>query len=215
MTLTNETSRNAAAQIHEDVNLKKPTAGQYQDTIARHENVRLPSGQVLSPEAQIMFSKSIVAKPLGAPASEEIRIKNLSYHYYWGNRSGVNGRRYAQLKAMGYENATLDDVQPMAVEIKKEQAEICLGDLILMKIPIGRWMAHEKAKMERALMLQRRTRTSFDRNPNPDVNSDEAPVLVDAQNQNAGDGKYMQHFQPSAAELDGKMGPDRISGKGK
>ena len=114
---------------------------------------------------------------------------------------------------MGYTNATLDDVEPMAVEIEKGQSEIRYGDLILMKISVEKWMAREKAKMERALALQRRTKTYFDKTPNPDVNSDESPVMVDAQNQSVGDAKYLRHYQPTAAELDAKMGTDPVGGK--
>jgi hypothetical protein len=198
-----------------DLDAKQPPApaGQYDETIARGKNVRLPSGQVLSPEAQIMFSKSIVARKLGAPAGEEIIIKNLTYHYFWGNRTGAGGSRYAKLKSMGYTNATLDDCEPKAVEVSKDQGEIRWGDLILMKIDLGRWMAHEKGKMEHALALQRRTRSYYAQQPNPDVNSDEAPSMTEAQNQQAGDGKYLQHFQPSEAELDKKMGVDKIAGR--
>jgi len=213
MTITNKTVRDAQANLQEDLDLGAKTEGKFRESIATGKNVRLPSGQWLSPEAQIMFDKSIVARDIGAPALEEIRIKNLSFHYYWGNRLAGAGARYAQLKSMGYTNATLDDVEPMAVEIEKGQSEIRYGDLILMKISVEKWMAREKAKMERALALQRRTKTYFDKTPNPDVNSDESPVMVDAQNQSVGDAKYLRHYQPTAAELDAKMGADPVGGK--
>jgi hypothetical protein len=218
MTITNKTVRDAQKNISEDVDLdaKQPPspAGQYDESIARGKNVRLPSGQVLSPEAQIMFSKSIVARKLGAPAGEEIIIKNLTYHYFWGNRTGAGGSRYAKLKSMGYTNATLDDCEPKAVEVTKDQGEIRWGDLILMKIELGRWMAHEKAKMEHSLMLQRRARRGYATPPNPDVHSDENPTPSDAPEfQQAGPGKYWQNYAVGEEELNKKMGEDKQAGR--
>jgi len=216
VTITNKTVRDAHKNLSEDldlINQKPELKGQFKDSIAAGKNIRLPNGQWLSPEAQIMLDKSIVARGLGVPATEEIIVKNHSYRYFWGNRLAAGGSRYAQLKTMGYTNATLDDVEPKAVEIEKDQNEIRSGDVVLMKISIERWMAHERYKMERSMALQRRTRTYFDKNPNPDVNSNENPVMVDAQNQSSGDGKYLRHYQPTQAELDAKMGSDPVGGK--
>jgi hypothetical protein len=219
MTITNKTVRDAQKNISEDVDLidpKGPEApkGQYDETIARGKNVRLPSGQVLSPEAQIMFSKSIVARKLGAPAGEEIEVKNLNYHYFWGNHTGAAGSRYAKLKSMGYTDATLDDVTPKAVEVSKSQNQITWGDLILMKIEMQRWMQHEKAKMEHSLQLQRRARRGYAAPPNPDVHSEEAPQLQEAPEfQQSGPGKYWQNYVADDAELTKKMGEDKQAGR--
>ncbi len=214
MTLTNKTVQDARENIHENVDLLQEPKGKFQDTIAKGKNIRLPSGQILSPEAQIMFDSSIVAKKLGAPASEEIHVKNLSFHYYWENRMGAAGSMYAKSKARGYVNATLDDVEPMAVEISKDNPnEIRLGDLILMKIPVGRWMQDEKAKMELALALQRRNKRYFAKPPSTDVHSDETPQVEELKDQSAGDGKYMRHYQPTEAELTAKMGADKLAGR--
>jgi hypothetical protein len=215
MTLTNKASREAAGKINEDVDLHDKPNGQYAETIARGQNVRLPSGQILSPEAQIMLDKSIVARNFATPAFEEIRIKNLSFRYFWGNYSGANGRRYQQLRTMGWTNATLDDVEPMAADIVKEQGSIRYGDLILMKLPMGKWMEREKAKIQKAINLGKRTRTHFAESPNPDVRSDSNPTLVDAKDASAGDGKYLTHFTPTEAELTAKMGVDQAEAGGK
>src|SRR6202522_3951490 len=188
MTLTNKQSREAAGKISEDVDLHEKPTGQYLDSIARGQNVRLPSGQILSPEAQIMLDNSIVARNFATPAFEEIRIKNLSFRYFWGNYSGANGRRYQQLRTMGWTNATLDDVEPMAADIVKEQGSIRYGDLILMKLPMGQWMEREKAKMMKALSFQKRGRTHFSESPNPDIKSDSNPTLVEVKDVASGDG---------------------------
>jgi hypothetical protein len=214
VTITNKTVQDARENIHENVDLLQEPKGKFQDSIAKGKNIRLPSGQILSPEAQIMFDSSIVAKKLGAPASEEIHVKNLAFHYYWENRLGAGGSMYAKAKSRGYVNATLDDVEPMAVEIVKENPnEIRLGDLILMKIPVERWMQDEKAKMELALALQRRNKRYFAKPPSTDVNSDETAQVEELKDQQAGDGKYMRHYQPTEAELTAKMGADKLAGR--
>lgn len=215
MTLTNKASREAAGRINEDVDLHEKPTGQYLDTIARSQNVRLPSGQILSPEAQIMLDKSIVARNFATPAFEEIRIKNLSFRYFWANYSGANGRRYQQLKTLGWINATLDDVEPMAADIVKEQGSIRYGDLILMKLPMGKWMEREKAKMQKAISFQKRSRTHYSETPNPDVKSDSSPSLVEVKDVSNGDGKYVTHYTPTDAELNAKMGVDQAAAGGK
>ena len=214
MTLTNKTVSDAQNNRPDNVDLTEGKPGKYRDTIAQGKNIRLPSGQILSPEAQIMFDRSIVAKKMGAPASEEIHMKNLAFHYFWGNRVGGGGSRYAKLKTMGYVNATLDDVEPMAVEIEKDNPnEIRFGDLVLMKIPMQRWMAAEKAKMELAIALQRRNKKFYKKAPSTDVNSDESPEMETLQDQSAGEAKYLRHFQPGEAELNAKMGADKVAGR--
>ena len=213
MTLTNKTIRDAQANMPDNVDLLEGKKGKYQETIAQGKNIRLPSGQILSPEAQIMFDKSIVARSLGAPASEEIHIKNLAFHYFWGNREGGGGARYAKLKTMGYVNATLEDVEPMAVEVEKSNPnEIRYGDLVLMKIPMQRWMMAEKAKMELAISKQR-GKKFFKKPPSTDVTSDETPEMETLQDQSAGAGKYLRHYQPGEAELNAKMGADKQAGR--
>ncbi len=214
MTLTNKTVSDAQNNRPENIDLTEGKPGKYRDSIARGKNIRLPSGQILSPEAQIMFDRSVIAKKMGAPASEEIHMKNLSFHYFWGNRVGASGSRYAKLKAMGYVNATLDDVDPLAVEIDKANPqEIRYGDLVLMKIPMQRWMQAEKAKMELAVHLQKRNKKFYKKSPSTDVNSDETPETETLQDQSGGEGKYLRHYQPGEAELNAKMGADKAAGR--
>ena len=72
-------------------------------TIVTDVNANVPvakaSARQISPEAAILFDKSIVAKPLGVPQVAEVRIKNLDYRYRWVNRDGMGGRMYTQRRA--------------------------------------------------------------------------------------------------------------------
>jgi hypothetical protein len=106
-------------------------------------------------EADILFDKSVVAKPLNAPEVASIHVKNVEYYYRWVNRLHSNGRVYMERKAMGFVNATTDDVEVLVGDTVSSQDEIRCGDVILMKIPFPLWAAHVKRNMETAQVLQR------------------------------------------------------------
>lgn len=106
-------------------------------------------------EADILFDKSIVAKPLNAPEVASIHVKNVEYYYRWVNYKHSNGQVYAQRKAMGFENATTADVEVLVGDTVATENEIRCGDVILMKIPFGLWASHVKRNMQTAEVLQR------------------------------------------------------------
>lgn len=124
----------------------------------------------LSPEAAILFNKSIVARPLMTPEVCSIRIKNLEYRYRWVF-SGGKGHIYAQRKAMGFINATTDDVEVLGGEAHADNGGIVCGDLILMKIRADLYDAAIKWNMQKALILQR-TRGMYLNGANNDINAD-------------------------------------------
>ena len=109
----------------------------------------------LSPEAQILFDKSLVAKSLVIPEVASIRIKNTEYYYRWVNRAHGNGSRYMQHKAMGFSNATTEDVEVLVGDIVANDGEIRSHDVVLMKIEFGLWAAHVKRNMLVSETLQR------------------------------------------------------------
>ena len=109
----------------------------------------------LSPEAQILFNKSLVAKSLVIPEVASIRIKNTEYYYRWVNRAHGNGSRYMQHKAMGFTNATTEDVEVLVGDIVANNGEIRSHDVVLMKIDYGLWAAHVKRNMQISEILQR------------------------------------------------------------
>lgn len=111
--------------------------------------------RVLSQEAALLFDKSVIARPLMTPELAAIHVKNHEYRYRWVNYSGRNGAIYTQRKAMGFEDATSDDVQLLSGDAKNLGDEIRAGDLILMKIRADLYDSHIKHNMINALALQR------------------------------------------------------------
>ena len=106
-------------------------------------------------EADILFDRSIVAKPLNAPEVASIHVKNTEYYYRWVNRLHSNGRVYMERKAMGFVNATDEDVEVLVGDTVTSKDEIRCGDVILMKIPFHEWAGHVKRNMQTAEVLQR------------------------------------------------------------
>lgn len=105
----------------------------------------------ISPEAALLFNKSLVAKPLGVPSVCDIRVKNNEYRYRWVNRDGMGGRIYSQRKAQGFVNATNDDVEILSGDAETKDGELRSGDVILMKISAERYDAAIKANMVKAI----------------------------------------------------------------
>jgi len=106
-------------------------------------------------EADILFDKTIVARPLNAPEVASIHVKKTEYYYRWVNRLHGHGQVMMQRKAMGFVNATTDDVDVLVGDTVSNENEIFCNDLILMKIPFHLWAGHVKRNMETAETLQR------------------------------------------------------------
>jgi hypothetical protein len=109
----------------------------------------------MTQEAAILMDKAIVARPLSAPEVASIHVKNTEYYYRWVNRLHSNGRVYMERKAMGFTNATTEDVEVLVGDTVSNESEIRCGDVILMKIPFREWAGHVKRSMETAQVLQR------------------------------------------------------------
>ena len=131
--------------------------------------------RVLSPEAAILFDKAIIARSLNTPEVCNIHVKNTDYYYRWVFSAG-RGQTYNQRKAMGFVNATTDDVDILVGDAVATEGEVRSGDLILMKMQYARWASHIKANMQRAQVLGNARGLYHKNDPSPDVFSDEAPV---------------------------------------
>lgn len=132
--------------------------------------------RMLSPEAAILFDKSIIARSLATPEVCNINVKNTEYYYRWVNRQASGGQVYMQRKALGFTNATNDDVDVLVGDAVATEGEVRSGDLILMKMPFPRWASHVKANMQKAQVLGN-ARGLYNRNDvSTDVFSDDKPV---------------------------------------
>lgn len=143
-------------------------------------NVPLPGAsapRMVSPEAALLFNRSIVAKPLMVPEVCSIHIKNSEYRYRWVNAASQNGRVYMQRKAQGFINATTDDVAVLGGDAVADKGEIRAGDVVLMKIRADLYDAAIKWNMEKSMTLQR-ARGMYLKGANPDVMSDAAVSRV-------------------------------------
>lgn len=141
--------------------------------------VELATGpsRTISPEAAILFNKSIVARPLMAPEVCSIRVKNTEYRYRWVNKMAQGGRYYMQRKAQGFVNATTDDVEILSGDVSSSSGEITAFDLVLMKIRADLYDGAIKHNMEKAAVMTR-ARGVYYEGASPDVNSDAKPQRV-------------------------------------
>lgn len=175
MALTTQTATDLANSVVTDVNGNAPAP------IA-------PRPRQLSPEARILFDKAIIARPLLAPEVCSIHVKNTEYYYRWVASHALGGQIYMQRRAMGFINATADDVEILVGDTTSNDKEIRAGDLILMKLPMDRWASHVKSNMERARMLGNMRGVTMnsnrgDRAPSNDVMSDDTPVRASVVNE--------------------------------
>jgi hypothetical protein len=91
-----------------------------------------------SEDLSILLDPNIVARPLSIPSVGAIKIKNQDFKYHWVRlKMGPNAdtSRYMQLKALGFQNATPEDVDVVNADIIEGKTEIRSGDRILMKAP--------------------------------------------------------------------------------
>lgn len=142
-------------------------------------NVPIPAEQSrsVSPDAAILFNRSIVARPLMVPEVCSVKVKNLEYRYRWVNRDGQNGRVYMQRKAQGFTNATLQDVELLGGDVISKDGEIRAGDLILMKMQADVYDAAMKYNMQKAYAMAR-TRGVYMEGASADVMVDDKPRRV-------------------------------------
>jgi hypothetical protein len=88
-------------------------------------------------ELNYLLDKSFEARPLTIPGVGQIGIKDTKYAYHWVRLKRGNNpdeTRYMQMKAAGYSNATIQDVDPLVNSVRADCDEVRCGvDLILMK----------------------------------------------------------------------------------
>jgi hypothetical protein len=196
--LTTKNSREIEQNVVTDVNANLP------------EPEKAKQRNTLSPEAALLFNKSVVAKPLMTPEVCSVHIKRNEYRYRWVNKAGRNGAIYMQRRAQGFSNATSDDVDVLGGDAVSNNGEITAGDLILMKIPAERYDAAMKYNMERAHTLSR-TRGMYYKGGSTNVMSDETATPVTIKSEVQGQGS--EPFIPTSAEVDARIRQSFASGE--
>lgn len=162
--------------------LTTKTASDIRDNVTTatdvNANIAAPSSgraRVLSPEAAILFDKMIIARSLATPEVCSIHVKNTEYYYRWVNAKAMGGQVYMQRRALGFINATSNDVDVMVADAVATEGEVRSGDLILMKMQFARWAGHVKANMQRAQVLGNARGLYHKTDVSTDVFSDEKP----------------------------------------
>lgn len=142
-------------------------------------NVAVSAGPArqLSPEAALLFNKSLVARPLMAPEVSSIRIKNTEYRYRWVALKAQNGQFYNMRRSQGFVNATTDDVEVLGGDATATSGALTAGDLILMKIRADLYDGAILHNMQKAGALSR-ARGMHMEGISPDVFSDDKPSRV-------------------------------------
>ena len=119
--------------------------------------------QGVNQETDALFNPSISARPLHIPQAGQIRKRlNTEMEYYWAyDRCGQNPNhtRIEQLRAVGFDYATTNDVDMACEEVVKGRTkekfsdEIRNGDLRLMKVPRMRWLEIRKSHLLQAINM--------------------------------------------------------------
>lgn len=121
----------------------------------------------LNEETDALFNPSITAKPLHVPQAMRVKkMINNEITLYWAfDRCGQNPNhtRVEQLRAVGFDYATTDDVVMFVEDVVKGRTkradgkdfsnEIRNGDNRLMKIKKERWLEIRKSQMMQAIMM--------------------------------------------------------------
>jgi hypothetical protein len=110
-----------------------------------------------SDDLKILLNPSVESKPLHLPMSGQIKLrKNKDFEYFWALDKGGDKpyhERVDQLRAVGFQYATTDDVEMMIQDTVKEKNEIRNGDRRLMKVAKQRWAEIRKSQMMDAIRL--------------------------------------------------------------
>lgn len=122
---------------------------QVKTTVVQNDEVKIesvPKEQVefyQLNEDEILLDASIEAKPLAMNESYKIKVRDPGlYAYYWGEFKAKNGLRFAQLMAMGFSPASPSELIEHQAQVI--DGKLILGDVMLMKMPKNRYMAHIK-----------------------------------------------------------------------
>jgi hypothetical protein len=128
-----------------------------------------PNSSGWNPELEALFNPNIVARPLHLPISGQIKErKKRDVEFFWAfDRCGDKPfhERVEQLKAVGFEPATTEDVIMWSQDNVKGPSEIRSGDRLLMKVNKTIWLSVRKQQVIDALNMSYPTARANDGKP--------------------------------------------------
>jgi hypothetical protein len=139
------------------------------DAVARQVLEEQPNRASWNPELEALFNPNIVARPLHLPISGQIKErKKRDVEFFWAlDRCGDKPfhERVEQLKAVGFEPATTEDVIMWSQDNVKGPNEIRSGDRLLMKVNKTVWLSVRKQQVIDALNMSYPTARAGDGKP--------------------------------------------------
>jgi len=103
-------------------------------------------------EADVLNLPFIDAKSFDVPAMLQVKPKDGSLRFRWVNYRNYEGGNYAMFKAIGFTNATPEDVEGgVSDNLLKEDGTVKWFDVILMKVDVLRLMGIYKKNIIRSL----------------------------------------------------------------
>lgn len=98
-------------------------------------------------EDELLLDASVEARPLFTNEAYKIKPKDKHYCFLWGNFKAGQGLRYNQLIAMGFQNASEDDLLPKEQgghQAQVDGGKLILGDVMLVKMQRNKYLSHVK-----------------------------------------------------------------------
>lgn len=119
------------------------------------KNAKIVDIDTLS-EEEAYFRSDITARPVMLPDILDFVAKRNEYSYRWVQFKALDGKRYADMKYLGFEDATASDITMRNTQAQTSDG-IIVGDLKLMKIQKELYFGMLKGNVERALAVTKRS----------------------------------------------------------
>jgi len=194
-------SQQPANTFQPDVQITPPPSSSDQSSSNRRPSVRAATNIDMSKitEADVMNLDFIDAKSLDVPAMLQVTPKDGNLRFRWVNYKNYEGGNYAMFKAIGFENASPEDIAgQFSDHLKKEDGTIKWFDVVLMKVNVLVLMGVYKKNIQRALQQvgrwQPQAIAQAQRTLENEVGSDMMNQLKKA-------GHTVEFFAPSTKEM--------------
>jgi hypothetical protein len=138
-------------------------------------------------ESNMMDLPFIEAKSYEIAAMLDIKLKDPAFRPRWVNFKNNEGGNYQMFKAIGFENAAVEDVDqdktPLGENILKDDHTIKFYDVILMKVNTLRLMQAYKANVVKSLNMVGRWSDAAIKEAKRTFNNEVSPDIIAAMKQ--------------------------------